>query len=127
MPMSAGRLALVAFGLSLLAPVHGALADTQPFPTTGDFVQACGGASASEACLNTLMYVEQVIDTPDQPNKTCDGGLDALLKARDNTVLNMLLTERVVRVVAWLGQHPEYARQSYGDGIWAGLKGVYCR
>ena len=127
MRLSAARLVSIALGLALLAPGRGALADTQPFPTTGDFVQGCGGTSPSEACLNTLMYVEQVIDSPDQPNRTCDGGMDALLKARDSAQLNVMLTERVVPVVAWLAQHPEYASQSYGDGIIAGLRGVYCR
>lgn len=126
MRTSVARLVLTALSLALLAPGHGALADTQPFPTAGDFVQGCGGASPREECLNTLMYVEQVVDTPDRPNSTCDGGIDMLLKAHDDTELNRLLTERVVRVVAWLGQHPEHATQSYGDGIWAGLKGVYC-
>lgn len=117
---------LLALGLALLAPGQGVLAATPAFPTSGDFVQGCSGASPSEECLNTLLHVEQVVDSPDQPNSTCDGGTDALLRAQNDTELNMLLTERVVRVVAWLGQHPEYASQSYGDGIWAGLKGAYC-
>ena len=49
------------------------------------------------------------------------------MKAESNAELNRLLTERVVKVVTWLKQHTEYDSLSYGDGIWSGLKGVYCR
>lgn len=126
MRLSAAHPLLLALGLALLAPSQSVLADTPAFPTSGDFVQGCSGASPSEECLNTLLHVEQVVDSSDHPDSTCDGGPEVLLKAQNDTELNVLLTERVVRVVAWLGQHPEYASQSYGDGIWAGLKGAYC-
>ena len=54
------------------------------------------------------MHVELVVNSRDDPNNTCDGGTDALLKAASNAELNRLLTERVVKVVTWLKQrtHP---------------------
>lgn len=97
------------------------------FPTGADFVAGCDGASPSEDCTSAVLHVEQVVNDRDNPNATCEGGIDGLLKARDNAELERWLTQRVVAVVAWLKLHPEYDRLSYGDAIWAGLKGVYCR
>ena len=107
------------------APV--AVAEDFSFATSRQFVVACDGASPPEECLNALMHVELVVNSTADPNNTCDGGTDALLKAESNEELNRLLTERVVKVVAWLKQHTEYDSLSYGDGIWSGLKGAYCR
>lgn len=95
------------------------------FSTSGEFVRDCDGASPPEQCLNAVMHVEMVIDDG-TANGTCDGGFDALLEARTNDELNEMLTERVVRIVPWLKAHPEYDSQSYGDGVWAALRGVYC-
>jgi hypothetical protein len=45
---------------------------------------------------------------------------------RNDVELMAWLGERVKRTVAWLKLHPEYNDKSYGDGVWAGLKGSYC-
>lgn len=111
----------------LLAQPTSASAAPSPYGTTADFVSLCDGASPSEDCQNALMHVEQIVNFGDHPNDTCDGGPDEILKARSNEELAAKLTERVVAVVAWLKLHPEYSNLSYGDGIWAALKGVYCR
>ena len=110
-----------------VAEAPAAVAQNFSFSTSKEFVAACHGASPPEECLNALMHVELVVNSRDDPNNTCDGGTDALLKAESNAELNRLLTERVVKVVTWLKQHTEYDSLSYGDGIWSGLKGVYCR
>lgn len=96
------------------------------FSTSGEFVRDCDGGSPPEQCLNAVMHVELVVNDGTE-NGTCDGGLDGLLKAKTNEELNEMLTERVVRIVPWLKAHPEYANQSYGDGVYAALRGVYCR
>ncbi|HVY02069.1 MAG TPA: hypothetical protein VG983_00315 [Caulobacterales bacterium] len=98
-----------------------------PFETTGEFLSQCGGVTAPEECLNAILYVEQVVDGGDNPNATCDGGPSQLLKARSNAELDAELEQRRARIAAWLRDRPEYAGQSYGDGIWSALKGVYCR
>jgi pyrimidine deaminase RibD-like protein len=105
----------------------GAVAQDFSFVTSKQFVTTCDGAGPSEECLNALLHVELVVNSTDDPNNTCDGGTDALLNAGSNVELNSLLAERVMKVVAWLKQHTEYDSLSYGDGIWSGLKGVYCR
>ena len=105
----------------------GAVAQDFSFVTSKQFVTTCDGAEPSEECLNALLHVELVVNSTDDPNNTCDGGTDALLNAGSNEELNSLLAERVMKVVAWLKQHTEYDSLSYGDGIWSGLKGVYCR
>ena len=110
-----------------VAGAPSALAQNFSFATSRQFVVACDGASPPEGCLNALMHVELVVNSTADPNNTCDGGTDRLLKAESDEELNHLLTERVVKVVAWLKQHTEYDSLSYGDGIWSGLKGVYCR
>ena len=104
-----------------------AVAQGLPFETSRQFVTTCEGASPREECLIALLHVEQVVNSRADPNNTCDGGTDTLLKAQSNVELNRLLTERVVKVVVWLKQHTEYDSLSYGDGVWSGLKGVYCR
>ena len=104
-----------------------ALAQDFLFPTTKDFVIACDGMSPSEDCQGELLHVELVVNSRDDPNNTCDGGTDALLKAESNEELNGMLSERVVKVVAWLKQNTEYDGLPPGDGIWSALKGVYCR
>lgn len=114
----------LAWGLPVHAQVGGS--DGFPFRTTGEFVSQCSGASYPEECLNAIIHVEQVVNDRDNPNATCDGGTDALLKARSDAELNSLLAERLVRVLGWLRKHPEYALQSYGDGVWAALRGAYC-
>ena len=103
-----------------------AMAQDYSFATSKQFVAACGAASPPEECLNALMHVEQIVNSGTDPNNTCDGGPDTLLKAQSNAELDRLLTERVVKVVAWLKQHTEYDNLSYGDGIWSGLRGAYC-
>ena len=114
----------LASGLPVYAQVGGA--DSFPFRTTGEFVSQCGGASYPEECLNAIMHVELIVNDSDNPNATCDGGTDALLKARSDAELNSLLAERLARILGWLAKHPEYVPLSYGDGVWAGLKGAYC-
>lgn len=120
-------LLLLGVGGILLAQAPGAVADPFPFTTAGEFANFCEGASPREECLNAIMEVEQVVDSSEHPNDTCDGGPDALLEARTNEELDEKLTARAVSVVVWLKHHAEYANQSYGDGIWAALKGVYCQ
>ncbi len=117
----------LALGVALAWLSPGGAAVPAAFPTGADFVAGCDGASPGEACTAELLHVEQVVNDSDHPNATCDGGIDGLLNSRDNAELEQRLTQRVVAVVTWLKQHPDYAHQSYGDGIWAGLKGVYCR
>ena len=112
------------WGLPVYAQVGGS--DGFPFRTTGEFVSQCSAASYPEECLNAIVHVELVVNDRDHPNATCDGGTDTLLKARSNAELNSLLAERLVRVLGWLRKHPEYALQSYGDGVWAALRGAYC-
>ena len=104
-----------------------ATAEPYSFATTAEFLAKCDSPSQPEECRNALMYVEQVVDSSDRPNDTCDGGPEALLKARSNEEFEAWLAERVALVVAWLRQNPAYWNKSYGDGIWAGLKGAYCR
>lgn len=103
-----------------------AAAGDYSFTTSADFVRDCDGASPPEACLNAIMEVEQVVNDTDHPNATCDGGPDELLKSGSNDELNQKLAERLARVVPWLKAHAEYDAMSYGDGVWAALKGAYC-
>lgn len=104
-----------------------AQASSYSFSTAGDFVRVCDGSSPPEECLNAVMHVEQIVNYGDHPNDTCDGGPQELLKATTNEELDASLRERVINIVPWLKAHSEYSNQSYGDGIWAALKGVYCR
>jgi hypothetical protein len=32
----------------------------------------------------------------------------------------------MARIVPWFKARPQYDDKSYGDGVWAALKGVYC-
>jgi hypothetical protein len=114
-------------GMLVFAQAPTARAAGYSFTTSGEFVSTCDSLAQPEECRNALMYVEQVVDSSDHPNDTCDGGPEALLKARSNEELEAWLGQRVTQVVAWLRQRPAYAGQSYGDGVWAALKGVYCR
>lgn len=124
-----GRTALLslALGATLVWPGPGAQALETRFPTGADFVAGCDVASPDEHCTWAVMHVEEVVNDRDHPNATCEGGIDGLMKARDNAELELWLQQRVVAVVGWMKLHPEYDAMSYGDGIWAGLKGVYCR
>ena len=70
------------------------------FATTKHFVIARDGVLPSENRQGELMHVELVVNSPDEPNNTCDGGTDALLEAGSNEELNSMLSERVVKVVA---------------------------
>lgn len=97
------------------------------FSSGADFVAKCDGASPSEDCTSAVLHVEQVVNDRENPNATCEGGIDGLLMARDNAELERWLSQRVIAVVGWLKLHHEYDRLSYGDAIWAGLKSVYCR
>ena len=97
------------------------------FSSGADFVSRCDGVSPNEGCTSAVLHVEQVVNDRDNPNSTCEGGIDGLLKARDNAELERWLVIRVVALVGWLKIHHEYDRLSYGDAIWAGLKGAYCR
>lgn len=119
-------LLVLALGVALVWPASNALA-TDLFSSGADFVARCDGASPSEDCTSAVMHVELVVNDRDHPNATCEGGTDGLVKARDNAELQRWLSQRVVAVVGWLKLHHEYDRLSYGDAIWAGLKGVYCR
>ncbi|HQT52156.1 MAG: hypothetical protein Q7U11_09220 [Phenylobacterium sp.] len=116
----------LALGAALVWPEPGAQA-APTFPTGADFVAGCAATPSNEDCTGAVLHVEQVVNDRDNPNATCDGGIDGLLQARDSAELERRLTQRVVAVVAWLKLHPEYDRMSYGDAIWAGLKGAYCR
>ena len=118
---------LLAAVATFLLQAPDAMAAASPDGTTSDFVSSCDSASPPETCLNALMHVEQIVDSGERPNDTCDGGPDVLLKAHSNAELDIMLTERVIAVVGWLKKHPEYSSRSYGDGVWAALKGVYCR
>jgi hypothetical protein len=113
-------------GLCLAALTQPASAGDFTFTTSADFVRDCDGSSPPEACLNAIMEVEQVIDSGENPNATCDGGTDALLKSASSTELNDKLAERLARVVPWLKAHQAYDDKSYGDGVWAALRGAYC-
>jgi len=123
------RFTLYLFVVAAILPFASASAkmSSYSFGTAGEFIGTCEGSSPPEECLNAVMYVEQVIDGGDSPNATCDGGPSELLKATTNEQLDAALREKVVKIVPWLKAHPEYGNQSYGDGIWAALKGVYCR
>jgi hypothetical protein len=116
---------VAALASTALAPSAAAAGDFS-FTTSADFVRVCDGVSPSEECLNAIMHVEQVVDDTDHPNGTCDGGPDELLKSSSNDELDGKLAERLARVVPWLKAHPEYDALSYGDGVWAALKGAYC-
>ncbi|MDO9472197.1 MAG: hypothetical protein Q7J28_04020 [Caulobacter sp.] len=116
----------LALGAALVWPGPGAQA-VETFRTGADFVDGCAATPSNENCTGAVLHVEQVVNDRDNPNATCEGGIDGLLQAPDNAELERRLTQRVVAVVAWLKRHPEYDRMSYGDAIWAGLKGVYCR
>ncbi len=111
--------------VALVSPVPKVLA-ADLFSSGADFAARCDGGSPSEGCTSAVLHVEQVVNDRDNPNATCEGGMDGLLKARDNAELERWLSQRVVVVVGWLKLHHEYDRLSYGDAIWAGLKGVYC-
>jgi len=116
---------LVAFALAFSA-LPGSAAGNFTFTSSADFVRDCNGSSPPEECLNAIMHVEDVVDYGDNHNATCDGGPEELLKSASNAELNEKLAERLARIVPWLKAHPEYDDQSYGDGVWAALKGVYC-
>jgi hypothetical protein len=96
------------------------------FTTTGEYLSQCDIASPPSDCADAVAHVEEVVDDSSKPNDTCDGGPDAMLKLRNDVELMAWLGERVKRTVAWLKLHPEYNDKSYGDGVWAGLKGSYC-
>jgi hypothetical protein len=120
-------LLILAACLSSAATAQAEPTQSYSFTTTGEYVSQCGAASVPHDCLAAVQYVEDVVDH-DQDfhsiNDTCDGGPDAM--GQSGQMIEWL-TERVVRSVAWLKAHPEYDAKSYGDGIWAGLKGAYCR
>lgn len=106
------------------------LADSQDnvfsFNTTAEFMAKCDVDAPSHECRFAVQYVEQVVDGGDKPNDTCDGGPDSMIQSRDNAEFDAWLNERLTKIMPWLRQHPEYNSMSYGDGIWAALKGVYC-
>jgi hypothetical protein len=116
---------LVAFTLAFLA-LPSRAADDFSFTSSADFVRDCNGSSPPEECLNAILDVENVVDYGDNRNATCDGGPDELMKSASSAELNDKLAQRMARIVPWLKAHPEYDDKSYGDGIWAALKGVYC-
>src|SRR5579871_1989296 len=116
---------LVALALAF-PPLPGRAAADFTFASSADFVRDCSGSSQPEECLNAILEVEQVVDYGNNRNATCDGGPDELLKSASSAELNAKLAERLARIVPWLRAHPEYDEKSYGDGVWAALKGVYC-
>lgn len=116
----------LALGAALVWPGPQAQA-VETFPTGADFVAGCDGSSPNEDCTWAVMHVEEVVNDHDHPNATCEGGIDGLIKAHDNAELERWLQQRVMAVVGWMKGHREYDSLPYGDGIWAGLKGVYCR
>ena len=115
-----------AAALLVLLLAQPAAAGDFTFTTTAEFVRDCDGSSAPEECQNAILEVDQVVDGGDNRNATCDGGPDELLKSTSNAELNEKLAQRLARIVPWLKAHPEYDGKSYGDGVWAALKGVYC-
>ena len=122
------RHALLLVALSATSELaHGANSSGFTFRTTEEFVRECDGGSPPYECRNAILYVEEVVDYGDDRNATCDGGPAALLKPGTSEGLEALLAERLARVVPWLKQNPQYNSKSYGDGISAALKGVYCR
>jgi hypothetical protein len=122
------RVTLLVAALVLPSPAVGQI--RYSFTTTAEYVSQCDVASLPGDCLSAVQHVEEVVDY-DQDfhpiDDTCDGGPEAMMKSRSNDEMTAWLTERVNRSVAWLKTHPEYNEKSYGDGIWAGLKGAYCR
>ena len=117
-------LLLVAFGLS--SPAIGQL-KLYSFTTTAEFVSQCGVASPPSDCIAAVQHVEEVVNSRETPNETCDGGPDAMLESsRNSAEMEAWLGERVRRIVPWLKAHHDYNAKSYGDGVWAALKGVYC-
>jgi hypothetical protein len=116
---------LAAFALAFSA-LPGRAADNFTFASSADFVRDCSGSSPSEECLNAILHVEEVVDYGDNGNATCDGGPEELLKSASNGELNDKLAERLARIIPWLRAHAEYDDKSYGDGVWAALRGVYC-
>ena len=122
-----GGLATVVLAANPIAPADGAAMDLYSFRTTGEFVETCDVAEPPSDCMSAVAHVEEVVNSSDHPNETCDGGTDAMLKAgHAGADIEVWLLERVVRIVPWLKSHPEYSDKSYGDGIWTALKGVYC-
>ena len=119
------KIALLVVSIGLSSPAVAQM-KLYSFTTTAEFVSQCGGPSPASDCLSAVAHVEEVIDTREHPNETCDGGPDAMFKSQNNAELEAWLTERVRRIVPWLKAHPEYGEKSYGDGVWAALKGVYC-
>lgn len=119
------RIALLVVSIGLSSPAIGQL-KLYSFTTTAEFVSQCGVSSPPSDCLAAVEHVEEVVDNGGNPNETCDGGPDAMLKSQNSAELEAWLTERVRRIVPWLKAHGEYGQKSYGDGVWAALKGVYC-
>lgn len=119
------RIILIVGALGMASPAASQM-NLYAFKTTAEFVSQCDVASPPFDCLDAISHVEGVVDDSDNPNGTCDGGPDAMLKLHSNDELTAWLTARLVRLLPWLKAHPEYNEMSYGDGVWAALKGVYC-
>ena len=120
------RIALLVVSIGLSSPALGQL-KLYSFTTTAEFVSQCDVSSPPSDCLAAVEHVEEVVDNGGNPNETCDGGPDAMLKSRNSAELETWLTERVRRIIPWLKAHGEYGQMSYGDGVTAALKGVYCK
>jgi hypothetical protein len=123
---SLAKVALLSLSVGLTSPATGQM-NLFSFKTTAEFVAQCDVASLPSDCLAAIEHVEGVIDDREHPNETCDGGPEAMLKSRSGVELEAWLAERVRQIVPWLKAHREYDEKSYGDGVWAALKGVYCK
>lgn len=122
-----GALVAVVITAGLLPSAGGEPMDLYSFKTTREFIETCDVAAPPNDCMSAVAHVEEVVNSTDHPNETCDGGTDAMLQAgHAGGDIDAWLLERIVRIIPWLRAHPEYLDKSYGDGVWAALKGVYC-
>ncbi len=111
--------AVVCVAGTLLWPVASFGEDRDAFTSTADYVRGCGGPNASDDCLVDLTLVQ--VDMSSAGQKEC---------TPDTTAANMeqgkvRLGAVVVRLVAWLGTHPEYSEKPYADGLSAAMAAVY--
>lgn len=119
------RIAFLMASIGLSSPAMSQL-KLYSFTTTAEFVSQCDVSSPPSDCMAAVEHVEEVVDNGGNRNETCDGGPDSMLKSRTRAEFDAWLIERVRRIIPWLKAHTEYGQMSYGDGVWAALKGVYC-
>jgi hypothetical protein len=107
---------------TLLWPVASFGEDQDAFTSTADYVRGCGGPNVSIDCIADLTVVRVDRDDKDSKGqKYCVPDTSApnmeLANAKFSTV--------VVRLVGWLGEHPEYSEKPYADGLSAAMAAVY--